>query len=534
MENLNLPLLVNYAKWLVISIGLLYILTAFGLSTLAARLRQPHAWIAWIPVVNLYLLCRLAGSSALHILPAVIPVINLVVFAYLGTRIAIRVGKSPALGMLLGFPVLGAAVPLLLATGGKPIVGDPGNATSPFIHAMINAGIAAVLLVLVGAGFKLAGRMTEREIPTAEQAASVLPTRVAGTLTEFPIDTNTQNPAMPTNVVTKNFSSSGGEGGIPISTSAGQLPPWISPDTLPAIAENATFADYHTNGSTSSVSVVTLTMRDNNSILTPPLQAELQGLVAGAKVSGIELNSAAGAAYKGYRVSSPDSNYYALQRSGTNTAVIISANEEAGIEIAERLASNIGNGQGLLEYEEYRSSFGQMPSTPAGATMEFMQTYTEDDIAWMVQQFNNEIAQEEIDPEFASMIEMARAIVPSNVSVAAYTTPQREKMYGVAVAGYSSSSISWTALQTVAMLQSIIPGQIPADVQADLPFTYTLDPIEIGGTSGYAFDVTGKDGEEFTGGGVLLRRGASIVLMGGAGYSSRELFPWIEQYVGRN
>ncbi len=543
----SLPLIMNIGKWLGISLGLLYIVAAFGISMLAARLRHPHAWIAWIPVANLYLLCRLAKVSPLFILFAIVPVLNLFILAYLGTCIAPRVGKSAVLGAILGFPILGAFIPLLLATGNniEPLPeGAKAPSTSPIVYALINAGVAAGLIILAGVGIKMANKMTERVTPTAEQAAATLPKRMAGTLTEFPIDTNTDDPARPVNVMTVGFASgNAAESVSPVGLQSSQLPPWIDPSSLPTMAESAMSADYHSDKSSAQVSVVTLAMRDNaTSTLTPPSQTALNELGQNTKVSGVELQSASGVKYQGYHVSTPTSSYYALQQAENQTAIIISANDAAGVEIAERLASNIGNGNGLLEFEQYRNSFGQMPSTPTGSSMAFLKSFTEDDIALMVRQFdqglNQARAEGEVDPQIASLIDMARAIVPSNVSVAYYTTSSPQKLYGAAVAGYSSSTISWTALQTLGVLQSVIPGQIPAEIAADLPFDYTLNPIQVGEASGYIFDAKSKESTnaEFPvhGGVILLRQGASIVLLGEAGSTSEALLSWAENYVSGN
>lgn len=225
----SLPLIMNIGKWLGISLGLLYIIAAFGISMLAARLRHPHAWIAWIPVVNLYLLCRLAKVSPLFILFAIVPVLNLFILAYLGSCIAPRTGKSAVLGAILGFPVLGTFIPLLLATGNniEPLPeGAKAPSTSPIVYALINAGVAAGLIILAGVGIKMANKMTERVTPTAEQAAATLPKRIAGTLTEFPVDTNTDDPARPVNVMTVGFASgNAAESVSPVGLQSSQLPP---------------------------------------------------------------------------------------------------------------------------------------------------------------------------------------------------------------------------------------------------------------------------------------------------------------------
>ncbi|MBL9218205.1 MAG: hypothetical protein JNG82_06940 [Opitutaceae bacterium] len=516
----------NYAKWAVIAYLLFYGAMAFGLSLLAARVRQRSAWLAWFPVLNYYLMCRLAGASLLLILPALIPFLNLIVFAYLGAVMAKRVGRSPALGVLFGVPVLGNLVPLLLGAGGRTAAesAEPPPVRPPLVTALIHAGVALSLVALTGAGFIAASRMSRAPAATAAQATATLPARLAGTFTEFPIDTATDNPARPTQVVSESYAEpAGGEsrGGGQISSQ--QLPPWIPLASLPTLAENATSAEYLTAGAGAKVNVVTLSMRDShNGELTLPTRQQLAEIAPDATVTGLELSTPGNVTYRGFRVSTALAVYFALRRGDTNTAILISAQEVAGMAVAERLARNVGNGQGLLEEEQYRGAFSRLPPPPPGTSVQMVRTITQADIIAEVAKLDAAMANNRQDPEmarFAELLPLVKTVVPRSISIAGYAAGMDSNDGFIAgVAGYTSGSNAWTAMQALRTLQTFLPPGLPVAVTT----------IDVGGSTAFAVDAV-DNGKPF--GAILLRRGSSIAALTGVNTTSQALRPWAEGYA---
>ncbi len=524
--DFNPAALLNYAKWAVIAYLAFYAAMAFGLSLLAARVRQRSAWLAWFPVLNYYLMCRLANASLLLILPALIPVLNFLVFAYLGAGMAKRVGGSPFLGVLFGVPVLGNLVPLLLGAGGRSAAepAEPPPVRPPLVTALIHAGVALTVVALTGAGFLAASRLSRTADATAAQATATLPERLAGTLTEFPIDTAADDPARPTQVVSESYADpADGEsrGGGQISSQ--QLPPWIAPASLPGLAENATSAEYVTANAGAKVNVVTLSMRDTrNGELTPPTRQQLAEIAPDATVTGLELSTPENVTYRGFRVTTALAVYYALRRGDTNTAILISAQEAAGMAVAERLARNVGNGQGLLEDEQYRGSFSRLPPPPPGTSVQMVRTITEADIAAAVAKMDANMAAASADPEmarFAEFLPLVKTVVPRTISTAIYTEARDSKDGFIAgVAGYSSGSNAWTAMQALRTLQAFLPPGLPV----------TVTTIDVGGSTAFAVDAV-DSGKPF--GAILLRRGSSIAALTGVNTTSQALLPWAESYA---
>jgi len=528
-----------YLKWIVLGCGLLYILAVFGLSLIAARLHDSQGWMSWFPVINLILVCRLAGSNVLWALPAVIPVIHIFIFGYLGARMARRLGTSGLLGSLFGVPVLGAFVPLLLATSGTSLPVPEGRKTRPMpVTALIDGAVAVVFVAVAIFAFKAADRLTQAQVPDANTVAAILPAPVAGTLSLFPIDTATGNPAVPTHVSTVTFAAAGSAANPLQETQEAQmqqsqLPPWIEVESLSATADSAVSAVYRASGQGAGVNVVSLNLRESQQGFAPPTSAQLTELGPETKLSGVELQSTDGTTYRGYRVSSPDSTYYMLQAVEATAAILISANDHESAEVADRLAANVGNGEGLLHSEEYRTVFYGLPQAPAGTNMIFSQSLTESDIASYVAEFDRglgelseedraEIGAELGGADFESLVNLARSALPSMLSYSVYASPDEEQFYMAGVAGYASASKSWTVLQTVYSFRFLL-DLIPADEA-----TFSIREVEFGDSTGYALDFS--DGIQ-TSGGILLRDGSLLVAFGLVGQTTTELHPWVQEFV---
>ncbi len=469
----------------------------------------------------------MANSTPLLILFAIIPVVNLPVFSYFGVRIARRLEKSSVVGAMFGFPIIGAFVPLLLSAGGKaPETPEGVRSMSPFVSATLTASAVFAVLFALGGAYVLADRMTQDVVPTAEQAAAGLPQRVAGTLTEFPIDTKTTKPVLPTKVVTQSFAANakGAAGGVLVT--AKQLPPWISPGSLPQIANNATSADYLSAPTDTPVSVVSLSLRDGNSAaLAPPTSGELAQFSPNARLSGIDLKSADGTAYRGYKVTSEDAAYYMLRRADTNIAVIISTAAAAGLEVAERLAANVGSGQGLLEYDSYKGIFGRLPSAPSGAVLNSFTTFTADDIASYVSEMGKAADGGGADvAQLGSLVNFARNSVPSSASLAQYTRSGEDGLYFAGIASYSSASDSWMVFQTLPELAKVALAAMPTNEAS-----VRIRTITVHGATAYVADVESGDGHPV--GGILLRQGGSLVALASMGTSSDGLLSWAESYL---
>lgn len=109
------------ATILIIIVGLfiiLYIYSAICLQIISIKTGQQPAWMAWIPIANLFLMCKIGKLNYLWLLPIVIsfiPVVggyiglpvNILIFGFLWYKIALSRGKDGWIGILCVIPVIG-------------------------------------------------------------------------------------------------------------------------------------------------------------------------------------------------------------------------------------------------------------------------------------------------------------------------------------------------------------------------------------------------------------------------------------------
>jgi hypothetical protein len=124
--------LFNVAGDIVYSIvGLVtYLYLAYCLRAIARRRGLPHPWLAWIPIVNVYLLCRCAcrrlGSAIAFFIgfgvvtaiaialpfndTLITPLMNAVLSAVVFVKLSRRLGRNMWWGLLLLVPFLNLVV----------------------------------------------------------------------------------------------------------------------------------------------------------------------------------------------------------------------------------------------------------------------------------------------------------------------------------------------------------------------------------------------------------------------------------------
>ena len=94
---------------------LIYIYFACTLMIIANKTNTENSWYAWIPIVNLYLMCKIADKPGWWTILFFIPLVNFVIFIIIGMKIAEKRGNPSWLGILYVFPLLGLIVQGYLA-----------------------------------------------------------------------------------------------------------------------------------------------------------------------------------------------------------------------------------------------------------------------------------------------------------------------------------------------------------------------------------------------------------------------------------
>lgn len=93
----------------------LYVYISFAIMKIAQKLGVEMAWLAWIPVVNLWILVQCAAKEWWWIILFFIPLANIVAIIVIWMAIAQRRGKPSWLGILMIIPLVNLIIPGYLA-----------------------------------------------------------------------------------------------------------------------------------------------------------------------------------------------------------------------------------------------------------------------------------------------------------------------------------------------------------------------------------------------------------------------------------
>lgn len=544
---------------------ILYIYVAVCLSTIARKTGTPSSWMAWVPIANLVLMCRIAKKPGTWVLLMLIPFVNIVIYLMLWMAIARVRGKSPGLSFLFLLPPVGflivpavyasgeaaatsvsgasaagpdrpsaqSAPPVCPACGRSECVGDefcgytgqrivdmkPAAPSGvPTAHAAPQGGplvkVLAVLVLVAGLGstaFGLYSRVFSRSRasngPTSSTSASSggggsRPIRRgAGTMSLFPVDTAAA-PARPVSVVSQNLKN--GDGSLKVA--AKWLPPGVNGARLKRQSASAiTSAEYKNNPQDSPVDVHVIEM--------PPPDASERGGNAGtvarwvsestgAAPTGVSVKAPDGQQFGGEVVKTPQITVYALNNPEGNAVVVIYAADPAARATADRLAGNVGNGQGLNDYPQTAGTVGLIPDTLAGGLQ--LESSNAMDTAGMLStdELSNVVGN---TPEARQWVEKTKSYMPGTVTSATYRDPNRRE-WNVLVGDFGNTGRSWytwMALKLVIGLsgmQSTDAGYISSDANSRLllqrksRYIYLMRaPVDIGPerlsqtASGFAF-----------------------------------------------
>ncbi len=101
---------VYWLLWLAI-----YVYFALCLMTIANKTGTPNSWFAWIPILNLYLMCKIAGRPGWWLILLLIPFLNIVIGIIIWMGISKARGKPDWLGILMIIPFVNLIIPGYLA-----------------------------------------------------------------------------------------------------------------------------------------------------------------------------------------------------------------------------------------------------------------------------------------------------------------------------------------------------------------------------------------------------------------------------------
>ncbi len=102
-----------------------YAYSALCFQRIARGLAVKHTWFAWIPVLNVYLVCRIAGKRYLWTVLCFIPVVNVIMYILICFKLSRACGKGRVMGLLLLVPVVNLIVLWVLVVRAEGIGAAP-------------------------------------------------------------------------------------------------------------------------------------------------------------------------------------------------------------------------------------------------------------------------------------------------------------------------------------------------------------------------------------------------------------------------
>jgi hypothetical protein len=94
-----------------------YVYFALVFMTLAKKFGVKHVWMAWVPILNLFLFVKLAGKSYWWALAFLVPILNIVLYFWYWSLIFKRGGRPGWWWVLMLIPVVNIIMPGILAWG---------------------------------------------------------------------------------------------------------------------------------------------------------------------------------------------------------------------------------------------------------------------------------------------------------------------------------------------------------------------------------------------------------------------------------
>jgi hypothetical protein len=92
-----------------------YVYVSLALQTIANKTNTANAWIAWIPIANIFLMLSIAKKPMWWFLLFLVPLVNIVIAIMVWMAIAEARGKPNWWGILTIVPVANLVVPGVLA-----------------------------------------------------------------------------------------------------------------------------------------------------------------------------------------------------------------------------------------------------------------------------------------------------------------------------------------------------------------------------------------------------------------------------------
>lgn len=492
------------SQQMLLALIALYVYFAFFLGVLARKTAaKAPSWLAWIPIANLYLLSKVARQSLLMAALILVPLVNLVIAGKLWKGIAAARNKPAWTGWLILVPGVNLLLPMYLAAGavtdpeaqhvaqqataterpqfcpdcGTPLEAEQrfcgecgcdvsalspaepepaGEAAAPVAAgppAMVMrspwaiAGILAGLAMVAFFGYAAYDSFTT---PQRARQLPPMPPAMAGTLTEFPIDSIEMHPLHPDAVAVQQL------GTTPVRVPTGWLPRGLQPTTLARQGHALTSATYRAHPQEPPVAITVLKAADNPVAAAQEIANEV-AQATGAPQSPIQVKTPQGEIYQGTRIRTDKEATYVLAQPDKASVVIVHAADPAVLPAAERLAANVGNGAGLNAFPAVQNTLGTLPpSMPEGVVLQEARTITSGELARADAQVTEAAAS--MGAEAQRMAAQINRLLPGELVMARYQDAAKRD-WGVVRGQYGSSPKAIAAWAILRSLMAVMTSE---------------------------------------------------------------------------
>ncbi|HXT64790.1 MAG TPA: zinc ribbon domain-containing protein [Pyrinomonadaceae bacterium] len=254
----------------------------------------------------------------------------------------------------------------------------PASVAPPKKRSKLMLG-CLVIIGLLGLGLVAGGGYVwyrTSYTPPVRQAPAV-PERAAGTLSEFPVDKDTQ----PTSVETEALGGTTAKSETNSTTA--KLPPGVTKSSLAKGATAMTSSTYKKipAGSTSpatggDIYINVLTAIPGQTGFVDGIASSIKTSTGGTMTS-VTVQSPKGATYAGSHIVGSQGNIYVLAKQGADIVIVLYGADPSVSSSVDNLAKNVGNGEGLIDYPETKESLWTLPAqTPSELTLVQISTIT--------------------------------------------------------------------------------------------------------------------------------------------------------------
>ena len=134
-------------SWFFFAI-LAYVYFSYSLMVIAKKIDAPDGWMAWVPILNIFLLVKASGKPGWWFILFFIPLVNIAISVIVIMEIAKKLKKPEWVGILVLIPIISFFVPAILTfpTDGK----DKTQTPVPLILAIVCSLLLLISFSLTG------------------------------------------------------------------------------------------------------------------------------------------------------------------------------------------------------------------------------------------------------------------------------------------------------------------------------------------------------------------------------------------------